>query len=463
MRDWTVGRSDDPFREQSWRREIIEHLIFDRAFLRRCGDRLRPEDFEAGDGAGDNFGMILAKLALDYWRLHRTPVANSLGVELSKWARRSGVGSAKREEIASIIRRLRKEYRPDRSTVLQEEVREFQGRAVRARALRELAALDQSGELTADRWMEVTRQVMEEREEGIVRDFVEGIGARHARRTAARFDRIPVTMIEPLDLLVKSIGRGELGLAVAPPKRGKSLFLIWLAVIYAWQGLNVLFVTLEDPADAVEDRMDACISGIKVGLLREKSHKVRKVVQSWGDLLQTKIRIFDGTVGGTTVHAIEAAWERERAAGFQPDVVLIDYDDEIKPARRADGRRFEFADIYRDLRQFASRADVILWTAAQTVREAGAKDLIQDTDTAEDYSKVRKSTLVLGLGACKAWNGNSEGKGDAKTLHVIFHRNDRMRVWCRIWSDPSRGLFYDEDKTAEWADRDEETATESVE
>ena len=443
-----MEKRDSPFYEQELRSEILGMILFDRQFLRRCGDRVKPADFESGQSGG--YATALASIGLDYWRKNRVPVSNSLGRELTKWCRDAGLGADRRKELAKIVRRLRKRYEPDRSTVVQGEVREFQQRVIRAHGIRELASLESAGELTDDHWMEITRKVLADRDRDSVHDWLEGLAGRHVRRITAEHARVPMTLIEPLDNLVQPIGRGDLGLALAPYKRGKSLFLIWLAVVYAFQGLNVLFATLEDPLDMVEDRIDACVSGVRVNFLGENARKVRRRVKQWGTMLRTRIRIYDGTEGGTTVQTIEAAWERERADGFDADVVIVDYDDEIAPSKRMDSRRFEFAEIYRQLRQFASRAAVILWTAAQATREAESKDLIEGKDAAEDISKIRKATLSIGIGSCSKWNGEQGLGGDAKTLHVITHKFDRSRVWCRIWSDPSKGLFYDADKTLEW-------------
>jgi len=461
LRDWTVDRTENPFRDQELRREILEHLLFDRPFLRRCGDRIRPEDFDAGDQAGDNFGMILATIALDYWRLHRAPVASSLGVELSRWAKRAGVGSAKRDEIARIIRRMRKEYRPDRSGAVQEEVRDFQGRVVRARALRELVMLDRSGELTADRWMEVSRQVVEEREEGTVRDWADGIDARYARRVESRVMRRMETLIEPLDQIMEPLGRGDLGLLVAGYKVGKSLFLLWLAMAYSWQGWNVLFITLEDSADVAEDRLDGCVSAVALSEFRSKSRRVRKRSRAWADMVQARIKIVDATDGGMSVHAIEAVRDRLRASGFDGDVIIVDYDDEIAPTRRSESRRFEFAEIYRDLRQLASRTETLVWTASQAVRAAEGREIITGEHIAEDVSKVRKATAAVGLGVYDAWNDKDER--NARTLHVIAHKRGAGKRTCRVMCDLERGMFYDADRTSEMLTLDEQTrAAEEV-
>ena len=168
---------------------------------------------------------------------------------------------------------------------------------------------------------------------------------------------------------------------------------------------------------------------------------MKKRVTRWADMIRTRLRIFDGTEGDVTVSKIEAVWERERARGFEADVILVDYDDELRPTIKRRERRQEFADIYRDLRRLASRKQILVWTASQTTRTAEEKDIIDGQDVAEDISKVRKATMAVGIGTCKDWNGEKGSAGNAKTLFVAYHRLDRQKLACRIWSNPSKGLF----------------------
>ena len=153
---------------------------------------------------------------------------------------------------------------------------------------------------------------------------------------------------------------------------------------------------------------------------------------------------------------IEAIWEQERATGFEADAVIIDYDDEIAPANRREDRRFQFAQIYRDLRQLAGDKNIVVWTAAQAVRGSEDREIIRAKETAEDASKIRKAGLIIGVGTYKKWNGELGNYGPAKTLHVIANKFGESGGVCRIWSNPEEGSFYDADKTAHWLKKDKE-------
>ena len=449
------------FTDQELRREILAQILWDRQFLRRCGDFLTPEDFEGGELNGS--ASVLAGIGLDFWRRYRTPVSGSLGLELSAWSDSAGLGPARRKEMASIVRDLKSFYAPDRSPAVADAVRAFQRRMQRLRAIRDLAALEQAGELTDERWMQVTQELLAGRDSGRVTDWLRGAGDRTARRLRNRGVRVPWTMIEPLDSLVQPVGRGHLGVWLAPLKRGKSLAFVWQALAYVWQGYSVLFLTLEDPLEDVEDRLDACAANVEISLLAQEGPQIERSVRRVSDMVRARLRVYDGTDGSVSVETIAGIWERERAAGFEADVVLVDYDDEIRPSEKRRDRRHEFADIYRGLRQFAARTDTIVWTAAQATRDSMTRELVRGQDVAEDISKIRKATMVIGIGLCNEWNGDAPNQsGDAKTLFVAAHKFDRQGISCRIVSDPRRGVFYDHEATQEHLRRDDDIGDEEV-
>jgi len=221
---------------------------------------------------------------------------------------------------------------------------------------------------------------------------------------------------------------------------GKSIALIWLASSYLFQGLNVLFFTLEDPLEDTEDRFDASITELSFEDLRVDPERVQRRFGRFKEKLRSSLRIVDGTDGGMSIQGIESCWERERSLGFDADVVIVDYDDEIRAVQKRPDRRFEFADIYRDYRTFLARRQLIGWIGAQANRQSEGKKIMMAQYISEDISKIRKATMSIGI-------GQSEWGEDARYLWVMAHRLDRQHLGCDIWAAPEKALFYDRSKT----------------
>jgi hypothetical protein len=159
-------------------------------------------------------------------------------------------------------------------------------------------------------------------------------------------------------------------------------------------------------------------------------------------LVRRQLKIFDGTGGGITVARIEQIIMRERERGFMADAVIIDYDDEIAPLVKQKERRFEFADIYRDLRQMIARLGLIGWIAAQTQRDTESLKILSGDRVAEDISKLRKVTMAISMG-----RGDPDWGSDAIYLWIAAHKFDQQHVGCHVVPCLDRMLIFDREAT----------------
>jgi Replicative DNA helicase len=431
------------FNDEAVLPEILAQCIWDRHWLRQVGDIVTQEDFKPLTKGQSSLAWVLGGMALEFHRQHRVPIASLIGQEVHKWLKDSGASQERTQEVLKYLKRIKASYDPARTKVLAEKVTDFKKTNQRQKAIQELIDLEQTGELTEEKWLSIMRGALEgvNRDEG--HNYLDELETREVRRrSGTTYRKRPLLGIDELDWQIQGIGRGELGLWLGYYKMGKSTALIHTAKWCMWQGLNVLYFTLEDPIDAVEDRLDADITHTLIEELAtddQMSDRFRR----FKNTIRSRMRIIDGTEGGISVGQLESMWERQRIKQFDADVVIVDYDDEIRPVIKRLERRQEFADIYRDLRKFASRKNIILWTAAQTNRGSEGKERLSGKDVAEDISKVRKVTLALGIGVGE-WGPGS------RYIQVMGHKFDSMNVGCNIWTDLKHGSFYDQEQTLAW-------------
>jgi len=436
------------FNDQEVLIELLGMAIWDRTWLRSAGDLVTVEDFKPTPRAGrEGEGTdtwLLADMALDFYRVNRTPLGSLIKQELLRWKQESNASPQRVAELVHLIRHVRSKYHPERAEVLIKQVVEFKKRVRRQRALREAVELEGQRQLDDDNWMRIMREGMDLTDMGAGRisEWTSGVDVRQQRRMVSTYRRTPVLLIDELDAAVKSVGRGELGLWLGPYKMGKSLAMIWTAVAYLWQGLNVLYFTLEDPLNAVEDRFDACVTELPIeDLATDKEMEPR--FKRFKGALRSRIRIVDGTEGRMSLNKIEQVYERQRILGFQADAIIVDYDDEIQAPFKRQERRHEFADIYRGFRTMVSKFDVIGWLAAQAIRKSENQKVIGGSMVAEDISKIRKVTMAIGI-------GQGDWGPDSRYLYIAVHRNSKQKIGFTIWSDPEKALFYDRTRTIQY-------------
>ncbi len=425
--------------------QLIGFLVHDRDFLKVASHLLTVEDFKKMNAHEGMERTLVAEMALNFWSRYREPLGKMLRVELLDRCQKSGWKEETQKRILDYGALLTNGHKRVAADAILEKVRTYKIEHSLALAIHQMTTLVEAGALTPDKFLEVARKAVEQlgKEAGEPVDIFNDreLEQRIARRILQRRrQRFPVLLIDPIDRLVRIIARKHLGLIMAPYGRGKTLFFIWLALAYTLQGLNVLHFTLEDPREDIEDRFDAAITSLPLSRLSEMPERVREKFHRYKKLLRSRLKVVDGTDGAITIGAVENIWEQQRNKGFMADVVIVDYDDEIRPQRKQQERRMEFADIYRDFRAVLARHSLIGWTASQTDRQSAELKIIRGKHIAEDISKMRKATFVLSL-------GQGEWGEDSMFVWIEKHRNDIQHVGANILNDKDRMLFYDRDAT----------------
>lgn len=420
---------------------LVTLLLTDEQFLRKFGLLFTPDTFKPKTGEPkDRDRWIIATKALEHWNEKRTPLGKEVGGVLQQHAKDSRLNPRRATALLEYGEYLRR-YRIKGVVSIEEKVKAFHEQAVFAKVVGELVELQSTGQLTVDEFAKRNGEIAKIRDNRMqASDYLAEAEERLHRRNMGRDkQRFPALLLPPIDQLVRAIAKGHLGVVIAPYKRGKSLMLLWIALAYAMQRLNVLFITLEDPKEDLEDRADACASNIALKELHNYPNRFRHNFRRFAALLRGRIRIVDGTDEKLSVADIESIWLQLREEGFTADCIIVDYDDEIKASLKNQERRFELAEIYRDLRRLAAKHNLLLWTAAQTKRNTEDIKALSADDLAEDISKVRKVAFALTLG---------KGEWDNSIfLFIAANKYDRQRVGAHIVPDYERMMIYDDSAT----------------
>lgn len=440
-----IEASDRWWDDDAFQDSMVGLLCRDYRTLKECAPLLSAEDFRPQKGSKDGRARwIVAERALEYFAKYKEPIGKMLRSDVLLYSSELAFGSAQIGELKAYIAKLDK-IKSESPDALVGKVIKFKSQRLKADAISELVDLQAAGGLTDEKWHEISKKALAASRSGIeTTDYMRTLDSRIDRRAnSLRANKIPWTFIDPLDAMVRCVGRKQLGMVMAPYKRGKSTFLLWLACAYALQRLRVLYVTLEDPQDVVEDRLDSIITHVALKDLTDKPKTTRRNFERrrrTTGMSNGGIEIYDGTEGGTSVETIDQIVGVMRDDGAPPDAILVDYDEEITPSQKFKEKRFETDDVYRGLRRLNSRHNTIGWTAAQTQRNTRALKILSGDLVAEDIGKMRKVTVGLSLGKGD-WSDNGY------YLWVAAHKNDKMEVGCELVPDLDRALVYDREAT----------------
>lgn len=157
---------------------------------------------------------------------------------------------------------------------------------------------------------------------------------------------------------------------------------------------------------------------------------VEKKYISEGDYVK-KVNVFNRLFGryGRVIHlpskSVTVTDIKERISdlhnseNFIPDVIILDYADLIRPEVSTGQKRHDLDDIWEDLRGWAQEDNFLLISASQTNRISAGVDYIKDIHVAEDYSKIAK--LDVGIGLCQTDQMKQRG---IMNINKVVHRHE---------------------------------------
>jgi replicative DNA helicase len=191
---------------------------------------------------------------------------------------------------------------------------------------------------------------------------------------------------------------GEYGLIMAPPGAGKTTSLVNIGYSLAglYGGANVLHVSAEMLQYKVLAKYAVRVTGIP--LKRGDSEVENKVLQALETKAQKRLRgrlrvIY---LEDKRVMAIRTLIDKLQAEGFETDALIVDYADLLHTKHRNE-KRFELADISRELRDLGASRNIPVWSATQAGRQALGKEVITMADVAEAIEKAAIADVIISI------------------------------------------------------------------
>lgn len=236
-----------------------------------------------------------------------------------------------------------------------------------------------------------------------------------------------------LGKLIRPLNSEDFVAFIAPPKRGKSFWLVELAVLASLSRKNVLFVTLEMPASQLRTRIfqrvtgtvcdpysngEPCEVSIPVfdhnfatnGIINRKKEirpqiTVRAALKKMREInsfvRSDNFKIIEAPANSMTDQDLERNLDNlEHYEGFVPDMIILDYGDIMAASRKSDHRN-QINDKWEGLRRIGQDRKMMMATVSHTVRETLYRD-VRDSDVVEDIRKLSHVTMCVGINQLQA-------------------------------------------------------------
>ena len=238
-------------------------------------------------------------------------------------------------------------------------------------------------------------------------------------------DRFEMKMRNPIsthwdeiDSITKGgLGKRELGVVVAPTGAGKSMALAHLGAYAVIKGKTVVHYTLELADTVVGQRYDSCITGIDLKNLMSMKDAIMMAVEH----IPGKLIIKEYPTKSASTRTIIGHLEKLRQKGINPDMIIVDYADLLKPTAtgfKSQELRHSLGNIYEELRGIGQTFDIPVWTASQTNRSGLNAEVITMEAISEAFSKCFVADFICSIS--RTIEDKTENKG---RMFVAKNRN----------------------------------------
>lgn len=228
-------------------------------------------------------------------------------------------------------------------------------------------------------------------------------------------ETIPTGTPELDEALYGGLGRGELGIIVAPSGVGKTSICTGFSVAAAldksrannYSGFKVLHFFFEDPDESIRRKYYGNLLDIDAMVLSDpnvRPHAIEKLKQmkETDEYKQFKQNIRGERLpsGETTASDIRRKIDAYIARGFKPDLVIIDYFECLKPERESGFNDSEWSKegvTMRKLESICNEKKIAMWVPVQGTKGSIGADFVGLMHAGGSVSKVQIGHVILTL------------------------------------------------------------------
>ena len=196
------------------------------------------------------------------------------------------------------------------------------------------------------------------------------------------------------DITKGGLGKGELGVVIAPTGAGKSMVLVHLGARAIQAGKNVVHYTLELADTVVANRYDSCITGYHLNEIKIYKEQIYDNLKD----VEGRLIVKEYPTRSASIQTIKNHIEKMRNQDFIPDMIIVDYADLLKPEGSSkEEKRHQLESIYEELRGISQEVGCPLWTASQTNRSGLNAEVITMEAISEAFNKCFVADFIFSV------------------------------------------------------------------
>jgi archaellum biogenesis ATPase FlaH len=230
------------------------------------------------------------------------------------------------------------------------------------------------------------------------------------------------------DLCKGGLGKGELGVVIAPTGAGKSMVLVHLGAEALKAGKTVVHYTLELAPTTIASRYDSCLTGVPLSQLHSSKDGIYETVKD----IDGQLIIKEYPTKSASPSVIRNHLERLYQRDIEPDLIIVDYADLLRPNIVRKEKRHELETIYEDLRAIAQELKCPCYTASQTNRSGLNAEVITMEAISEAFNKCFVADFIFSVSRTVQDKNTNGGR-----MFLAKNRNGPDGLIYPIFMDPA--------------------------
>jgi replicative DNA helicase len=224
------------------------------------------------------------------------------------------------------------------------------------------------------------------------------------------------------------LGKGELGVVIAPTGAGKSMVLVHLGAEALKEGKTVVQYTLELQDTVIANRYDSCLTGYPLSDIITFKEEIYEQINE----LDGKLIIKEYPTKSASTKTIQTHLSRLVKRGIKPGLVIVDYADLLRPVIIRKEKRSELESIYEELRAISTEFQCPIWTASQTNRSGLSAEVITMEQISEAFNKCFVADFIFSVSRTIEDKQKNEGK-----MYIAKNRNGPDGIIYNVFMDTS--------------------------
>lgn len=242
------------------------------------------------------------------------------------------------------------------------------------------------------------------------------------------------------------LGKGEIGLILAPSGVGKSTALTIIADTAYQNEKNVAQIIFEDTKDQIKRKHYTIWANSALSKLNDdgENERVKKVVYDKVKQLEGKGRLIIKKFNQENTTMVDVRnWmlSYQKKFGFKFDILVLDYLDCLESHKKSSDRNEAELAIIKGFESLASDFDIPAWSAIQGNRSSFNSEFVEANQSGGSIKRIQKSHFFMSIG--KTQQQQDANLANIRILKARFAKDGQAFEDCIFNNDTMKIIIND--------------------